>query len=604
MKHFNFKVFAAVLLAVVMFTGCGLGKMIKKYPTVKYTVTPEVLETHGGKISVTVNGTIPAKYFNKKAIVKITPVLKNLQGTELAKLKTLTLKGEKATGDGQTIKYKEGGSFSYTDIITYDPGMNTSELWVGPLASKGKKVDVALATEKLTKLADGVIYTSTRIEREEDAQIADHGYELETIITRKGNLYYAYNESNLNLNLALNKDKANIALRDSLLAFLSRNWKIKTIEINAWASPEGELTLNQKLSEERGKTGKVWFDDQIKKLLKAKVLINGAKAEVVPATKDKKVPVVAAKAEELPITVISKGEDFDGFMKALNASNIPQKQTIENVIKSRESKAEREKSIKDMTVIYAEVETMLSVLRRSEFVINLYEPKKSKEQIIMLSTTAPEKLDNKEILYSATLTDNVATKYQIYKSATTLYPQDWKAFNNAGACALLLGKLDEAANYLNKANTLNPNNGQILYNLGVLAFWNKNDNEAAKYYNDAKAKNIDVSFNEGVMKIRQGDYAGALTAFGGKKCKYNIALAQLLTGNTAGAKQTLDCTKPQTAAVYYLIAVNAARSANTSVLYEFVKKAIQTDSKYRKEAAEDREFLKYQKDAAFQDAIK
>lgn len=601
MKHFNLKIFATVLLSVVMLTGCGLGKMIKKYPTVKYTVTPQVLETHGGKISVTINGTIPAKYFNKKASVKVTPVLKNLQGTEVAKLKSITLKGEKAKGDGQIIKFKEGGSFSYTDIITYDPGMNTSELFVGPLATKGKKVDVALGS---TKLADGVIYTSTRIEREEETQIAEHGYELETIITKKANLYFAYNKSNLDLNLALNKDKANTAIKDSLLAFLCRNWKIKSIEINAWASPEGELTLNQKLSEERGKTGNTWFDDLIKKLLKDKKLINGAKPEE-PVAKDKKAPK-ASKVEEpqLPINVISKGEDFDGFMKALNASNLPQKQTIENVIKSQEKKEEREKSIKDMTVIYAEIETMLSVLRRSEFVVNCYEPKKSKEEIIMLSTTAPEKLDNKELLYSATLTENVSTKYQIYKSATTIYPQDWKGYNNAGACALLLGKTDEAANYLSKANTLSPNNGQVLYNLGVLAFWNKNDDEAAKYFSDAKAKNIDVSFSEGVMKIRKGDYAGALNSFGGKKCKYNIALAQLLSGNNASAKQTLDCTKPQTAAVYYLIAVNAARSAQTSVLYEYVKKAIELDSKYRKEASEDREFLKYQKDAAFKDAIK
>jgi hypothetical protein len=31
---------------------------------------------------------------------------------------------------------------------------------------------------------------------------------------------------------------------------------------------------------------------------------------------------------------------------------------------------------------------------------------------------------------------------------------------------------------------------------------------------------------------------------------------------------------------------------------------VQADSKYRKEAREDREFLKYFKEAAFQDAIK
>lgn len=257
-----------------------------------------------------------------------------------------------------------------------------------------------------------------------------------------------------------------------------------------------------------------------------------------------------------------------------------------------------------MTVIYGEIENMLSVLRRGEFVIDCYLPKKTKEEIIMLSTTSPDKLDNKELLYSATLTEDVATKYLIYKAATTLYPNDWKGFCNAGNCALQLGKLDEAKNYLEKANQLNPNNGQINYNLGVLSFWNKDDAAAQTYMNNAKSKGIDVSHNEALLKIRQGDYAGAITSFGGKKCKYNLALAQLLSGNNTAAKQTLDCTKPQNAAVYYLTAVNAARTSNTAVMYEYLTKAVKADSKYRKEASEDREFLKYFKEAAFQDAIK
>jgi len=584
MKHINIKGIIALILVAVIFTGCGLGKMIKKYPTVKYSVTPEVLETHGGKISVAINGTIPAKYFNKKASVKITPVLKSMDGTTLATLKSLTLKGEKATGEGTTIKYKEGGSFSYTDVVTYNENMNMSELAIGPLATKGKKVDVPLGTNKL---ADGVIHTSTRIEREEDLETAAHKYELETIITKKGNLYFEYNKSNLNLNMPLNKDAINKALlNDTIFNFIGLNWKIKSISINAWASPEGELTLNQKLSDERGKTGNKLFVEKIKKTIKAKKLPN------------------IKKPEELLVTVNSKGEDFDGFMKALNASNIPQKQTISNVIQSQETKAQREKSIKDMTVIYAEVENMLSVLRRAEFVVECYLPKKTKEQIIQLSTTAPDKLDNEELLYSATLTEDVATKYIIYKSATTLYPNDWRGFCNAGMCAMLLGKTDEAKTYLDKANQLKPNDGQVSYNLGVLAFWNNDDAAAQGYLNTAKSKNIDVSFNEGLLKIRQGDYAGALTSFGGKKCKYNLALAQLLSGNNSAAKQTLDCTKPQTAAVYYLVAVNAARTANTSVMYEFLAKAVKADAKYKKEAMEDREFLKYIKDAAFLDAIK
>lgn len=579
MRNANFKVLAAIVLAVFMVSGCGLSKMVKKYNTVKFKATPEVLETHGGKISVTVEGTIPAKYFHKKAIVEFTPVLK--YGGSETKLKTITLQGEKAAGTGQKVGYKSGTSFSYTDVFDYNPAMNASELKVNPKASLKKKT-VNLGE---VKLADGVIYTSERVERDQDVEIADHNYELETIASEAANLFFEYNNSKLNPNLTLNKDQANKDKITALENFLKKNWQIKTIDILAWASPEGELSINQKLADERGKVGNTYMIEKLKKMINDKV-------------------INLLKPEDAKLNVIPKGEDNDGFMKALNASNIPQKQTIANVINSQDDKMDREKTIKDMTVIYSEIETMLSVLRRDEMKVYCYEPKKTKQEIIQLSTTAPDKLDNKELLYSATLTDDWKVKYQIYKSATTIYPQDWRNFCNAGGAAMAVGKLDEAASYLDKANTLKKDDPKVAYNLGVLATWNKNFESAAAYFVTAKKGNIDCSYAEGVIKIRKGDYSGALSSFGSKKCKYNIALAQLLNGAPADALKTLDCTKPQTAAVYYLMAVAGVHSANTSVMYDNLKKAIQADSKYRDQAKEDREFLKYFTESGFLDAVK
>jgi hypothetical protein len=579
MKNANFKLLAAIILAVFMVSGCGLNKMIKKYPTVKFKATPEVLETNGGKISVSIEGTIPAKYFHKKATVEFTPILKYATGE--TKLKTITLKGEKAVGDGQKINYKAATSFSYSDVFNYDKAMNVSELKVNPTATLKKK-SVKLGD---VKLADGVIHTSERIGKDLDFQIAEHGYELETLITKAANLFFEYNKSTLNLNLALNKDQAKKDTMIALENFLKKNWQIKTIDLLAWASPEGELSLNTKLADERGKTGNTYLIDKIKKMIKDKVLN-------------------LAKPEDAKINVVSKGEDYDGFMAALNASNIPQKQTIANVINSQDNKPQREKAIKDMTVIYAEIEAMLSVLRRDEIKVTCYEPKKTKEEIIQLSTTAPEKLDNKELLYSATLTEDWNTKYQIYKSATTIYPQEWKNFCNAGAAAMAVGKLDEAAQYLEKANTLKANDPLVAYNLGALAIWNQDFEKASAYLETAKKGGLDVSYHQGTIKIKSGDYAGALGSFGSKKCRYNIALAQILSGSPADGLKTLECTKPQTAEVYYLMAVAGARTANTAVIYENLRKAISADANYRNEAKDDREFLKYFKESAFQDAIK
>jgi hypothetical protein len=51
-----------------------------------------VLETHGGEVDVTIRGTYPENYFNKKAIVEVTPVIV-YDGGETA-LKSIMLQGK------------------------------------------------------------------------------------------------------------------------------------------------------------------------------------------------------------------------------------------------------------------------------------------------------------------------------------------------------------------------------------------------------------------------------------------------------------------------------------------------------------------------------
>ena len=75
-----------------------------------FTVTPQVLEAVGGKVPATINGKFPEKYFKKKAVVEVTPVLK-WNGGE-AKGQSAVFQGEKVEGNDQTISYKVGGSYT------------------------------------------------------------------------------------------------------------------------------------------------------------------------------------------------------------------------------------------------------------------------------------------------------------------------------------------------------------------------------------------------------------------------------------------------------------------------------------------------------------
>jgi tetratricopeptide (TPR) repeat protein len=590
MRSFNLMKMAVLTVIVVFLSSCGLSKMVKKYDTVKYEVTPTVLETHGGKISVKVKGTIPEKYFHKNATVEFTPVLKYANGTTA--LKSITIQGEKSKATGGTvIKKKSGGTFTYEDVITYTPDMNKSELVVNAKATLKKTVKEL--GEK--KLADGVIYTSTRIEKEGDVSLAEHGYVKETIISKSAEIFFAKAISDLNLKtVPLNKDEANKKKLADFIAFLKNDWKIKNVDITAWASPEGEETYNAGLSERRSKTADTYLKDELKKLITEKAKAN--KEKVDKKKLDEMMPVSALSA---------KGEDWDGFLSALGASNIKEKNTILNVVNSQSDPLKKETEINNMTVIYPEIEELiLPPLRRSTITINYFEPKLTDQQIAMYATTQPDSLDNKELLYAATLTEDLNTQLKIYDAATKVYPQDWKGYNNAGYVSLKLGKLTEAASYYEKANSLSTNNGIVINGLGVVSAWKKEYDNAKSYYETAQGLGIDENFNLAVISITKGDYAGALTLYGSRTCTHNIALAQLLSGNPPSAATTLECTTPKTAAVYYLMAIVGARSGNTSMIYENLPKAISMDPSYRSQAADDREFLKFNTTAEFLNAIK
>jgi len=589
MRTISFKIVAVVVIATAVLSGCGLKKMIKKYETVKYEVTPPVLETHGEKISVTVKGNIPEKYFHKRATVEFAPVLKYANGT--TPLKSITLQGEKVKGAGTAIKKRSGGTFTYTDVIKYNPDMNKSELVVNAKASLKKK-SVELGERKL---ADGVIYTSERIEKEGDTYLAEHGYVKETIIAKSGEIYFAKAMSDLNLKmLPLNKDKDNAQKLKDFVDFLKKEWKIKNIDITAWASPEGEETFNQGLTDRRSKTADKYIKDQIKDVVRNKAKASKQKVDEKKLNAD--MPVASLSA---------RGEDWDGFVKAIGNSSIKEKNTILNVVNSQTDPLKKEKEINNMTVIYPEIEgIILPPLRRSLITVNYFEPKRSDQQIIMFATTMPDSLKKEELLYAATLTENLNTKLQIYDVATKVYPGEWKGYNNAGYVCLKLGKIEEAASYLDKASKLMPNNGIIINNLGVVALWKKEYDNAKSFFETAKGLGMDEGFNMGPIFIKKGDYAGALSSYGTKTCTHNIALAQLLSGNSSAAASTLECTNPKSAAVYYLKAIVGARTSNTSLIYENLPKAIAADASYRNQAKDDREFLKYNTNSEFLNAIK
>jgi len=574
-------------------------KMSKNYKSVIYKTTPEILETKGNTIEVTVTGTFPEKYFGKKNAMFFSPELKYKDGGSY-KLKPVTIQGEKVIGDGIVVGYQNGGTFTYKEEIPYSPEMNNSELVVTPVVYKVKKTlntyesaDEIMKNEKYVELpeillAKGVIHSCKNIVNDQNIAIAENGYEKETIITKKADIYFAKNLAYLNMRLPLNKTAEAINNLKASKEFIKQGWKIKDIDINAWASPEGEESFNEGLSERRAKTANKYMYSLFKKLAKNK----------------KSLVKIKHPEKEIIFNSYAKGEDWEGFMTAVKNSNLTDKNIILNVVNSQTDLSKREEEIRNMTIVYKEIEDdILPPLRRAEINVNCYEPKKTDEEIAKLSTTYPDSLDVKELLYAATLTNDLKTKYKIYKSATAIYPKCWKAFNNTGAILIGLKDFAQANIYMEKANELAPNNAKIINNLGVIAAANKDYKKAEALFTEAKKLGFNEDYNLGTICIVKGDYNKALLSLKDAKCNYNNALAQLLAGNIDKAKSIIDCA-PKNAQSYYLKAIIGARTNNENSVIENLKKVIEIDPSYKEKLNNDAEFTNYFDSAEFQKIVK
>ena len=144
--------FAVSMVLALVFSSCS--KDLTALDPSLFKCNPNPLEVKGGKVDAVITGTFPVKYFNKKAVLTVTPVLK-FNGTEV-KGTAVNFQGEKVVGNDQSISYKAGGTYSIKTSFDYVPEMATSELFLEFSVVAGKKTYQIPSV----KVADGIIATS------------------------------------------------------------------------------------------------------------------------------------------------------------------------------------------------------------------------------------------------------------------------------------------------------------------------------------------------------------------------------------------------------------------------------------------------------------
>lgn len=86
------------------------------------------------------------------------------------------------------------------------------------------------------------------------------------------------------------------------------------------------------------------------------------------------------------------------------------------------------------------------------------------------------------MLYAATLTTDLNTLTQIYRSAEKQYPNDWRTSNNLGCVLLMQNKVSEAGEAFKRAEKAAASQPEVANNLGIIEAKNGNRSAAMELY--------------------------------------------------------------------------------------------------------------------------
>lgn len=569
-----FRTLGAGLSVAVVLTGCnGLGKMIKKQKDISYNATPNPIEMHGDSVQFSVSGKFNPKLFAKKVTMTITPVVKYTGGEK--PMKQVVLVGDKATGSGQKISFDKGGTFSYTsEKFAYEPGMKVAKVELRAQGQVKKKVKDFAPVE----IADGTIITPLLVRNDEKGIYGKDAFVKTTPVNQVSHIYYVINQSTVRP--AEMKSEEMKAVQAFITANINSSWyEFKGIDVSAYASPDGETDKNENLAKDRASSGSAALMGEFKK----------------NKNKDNKFG-----KEKEQYKVVTTREDWEGFKSLMEASTMTDKDLILRVLTMYSDADQRRKEIKNLSKTYVELaEKVLPKLRRSEITINVDKKSRTDEMISALCTSHPDSLSVEELLYGATLTNDINTKVQIFQAAEKQYASDWRTSNNLGVALLMQNKVSEAGEAFSRAEKNASGNPIVYNNLGIIQAKNGNRTAAMDLYNKANGAGSEVSYNKGILQIRDGKYSDAVSSFGSYN-GFNKALAQLLSGTPDAVNGTIDGSSEKGMALsYYLKAVTAARKSNNSEVLMNLKTAIEMDGSLKAAAKDDAEFIKLRADSGF-----
>lgn len=544
--------------------------MVKDADQVAYEVTPEVLEMHGGEVDVTVEVNYPAKYFNKKAILTLTPVVKYAGGE--TELEPIVVQGEDVTENNKVINYQTGGSVQASESFEYEDEMMLSELFVQITGeAKGKTVQF-----DDIKLADGIVATPTLVEVDPKVIALDDNFKRVVADEYKADIHYVINRADVRRSEISDDDVKGLT---DYLKKVDENERIelKELRVSAYASPDGPYDFNDELSEKRQQSANKYLQSTLDQDVEMDV------------------------ADEL-FSLLSTPEDWEGFRELMEASDIEDKEMILRVLNMHSDPEVREQEIRNITEAFEEIkDKILPDLRRSKFIVAVDKIGWSDEELKEHWTEGTAELNLEELLYTATLFEDLSVKEDIYRKTIENHQNCLRAHNNLGWTLFKQGDFDAAEDSFMAAKEIKDNDA-VNNNLGAVALVNNDVEKASELLTSALGAGSDVNYNLGIVNIIEGDYSQALNYFGNENT-YNKALALYLNENDEQGYTTAVNLTDETAKQYYLVAVIAASQKKDDVALENLKVAVSKDASLKERAKKDIEFAALFETAEFKSIV-
>ncbi len=557
-----------LVLAVALLSSCsGLNKMKKNASQVKYDVVPEVLETHGGVVEVSIKGTFPEKYFDKNTTLEATPVL-TYDGGETV-FDAVKVQGENVQENNEVIRYT-GGNFSYTSKVDYVEDMMVSDLI---LRVKAERKGQALDFDPI-KLADGVIATSTLAEEYTMPIMMKDNFKRIIPEDKMADIHYLINMANIRNSELKSED---IEALKVYLATVNEDERLEFINmlVSSYASPDGELDFNEKLSLKRA--------DSAEKYIKREF----EKAKISDIEKE---GFVESKAT---------AEDWEGFQAEVSGSAIEDKDMILRVLSMYSDPVVREREIKNIAAAYEALkDDILPRLRRSKLIVNVNKIGRSDDEILAAINSDPTQLNIEELLYAGSLTEDFEEQLKYYSIAANQVPKCIRAHNNVGYANLNLGNVAAAKAAFEKAKAIS-NNDVVKNNLGAVALMEGDLDAAEELFTSMTSSTPTSKFGLGTIALVRGEYDKAVNYFG-TEASTNNALALTLKGDLNKAKVMLDGMEMSDSGTSsYLKAVIGARMDNKDYVLNNLREAVEFNAEWKAYAAKDIEFAMFAEDEAY-----